>query len=303
MRKIAVVANWVMLAVLGISVVMLLVRYPARGGIAGVLPLLPYALALLAFNSAPNRALAGTGIFCNGALVVFGVIMIGGMAFGRMEEPWIVAVVAAVIILVSALNCLLLKWSWDRALTIARRAKQQPQRQETGALAASDPGARQASDVVDSDIRGLGGWLILVIIGLVLTPLQLGYVLLTTYWPLIRDGTWVVLTTPGTEAYHALWGPILIFELAGNSAVIILAVWTLASLLCQSRLTPRLAITLFGSGAVFVVADFFASELIPAVAAQDDPASLREMVRTIVTAAIWIPYFLVSERVKATFVR
>jgi Protein of unknown function (DUF2569) len=149
---------------------------------------------------------------------------------------------------------------------------------------------------------GIGGWLILVVIGLVVTPIRLTYLLMTTYVPIFRDGSWSQLTTPGMPAYHALWAPVLSFEIVGNMLILVLALVTLFCLIRKSRKTPKMAIALYGWAAVFVVIDSFVGNLIPAVAAQSDPASVKELMRSLIGAAIWIPYFLVSKRVKATFV-
>ena len=149
---------------------------------------------------------------------------------------------------------------------------------------------------------GIGGWLILVVIGLFVTPMRIAYMLITTHWPIFRDGAWDQLTTPGTPSYHALWGPFLVFEVVGNALSIVLGLTTLFYLLRKSHNAPKMAILWYGWGAVLVVIDSVAGNLIPAVAAQPDPASTKELMRALIGAAIWIPYFLVSKRVKATFV-
>lgn len=151
-------------------------------------------------------------------------------------------------------------------------------------------------------LKGIGGWLILVVIGLVVTPVRITYFMIANHWPVFRDGLWPVLTTPGTDAYHPLWAPLIIFEILGNLGSICLALVTLWLLARRSRRTPLLAITWLILGATFVVIDFFAADLIPAVAEQQDPENMKELVRSIVGVAIWVPYFLVSKRVKATFV-
>lgn len=149
---------------------------------------------------------------------------------------------------------------------------------------------------------GIGGWLILVVIGLVVTPMRIAYMLITTHWPIFRDGAWGQVTTPGTPSYHALWGPFIAFEVIGNILSIVLGLTTLFYLLRKSHNTPRMAILWYAFGAALVVTDFFAGNPIPAVAAQPDPAGTKELIRGLFGAAIWIPYFLVSKRVKATFV-
>lgn len=150
--------------------------------------------------------------------------------------------------------------------------------------------------------KGIGGWLVLVVIGLVVHPMLVGYFLMTAHWPLFRDGLWPVLTTPGTEAYHPLLAPLIIFEVVGNVVSMTLAFVTLWFLFRRSRHTPQLAIAWLIWGAAIVVIDNLVADRIPAIAAQQDTEGARELVRSIVNAAIWVPYFMVSRRVRATFV-
>jgi hypothetical protein len=150
--------------------------------------------------------------------------------------------------------------------------------------------------------RGLGGWLVLVAIGLFVTPIKIGVLLMGTLVPALQGDTWASLTTPGGEAYHPFWGPLLIMEFAGNAIFLFGALGLLVLFFTKSRHFPLAIIVFFLANLVFVPADFFLADLIPAVAKQADSSSLRELVRTTVSCLIWVPYFLVSKRVKATFV-
>ena len=153
------------------------------------------------------------------------------------------------------------------------------------------------------DLRGIRGWLILIVIGLVFSPLRIGLMLQKDFLPLFSDGTWEVLTSPSSEVYHRLWGPLIAFEIVGNLTTITLALFTLYFLFKRSRHTPKIAIAWLLIGLVFVVSDFFFAQMIPAIADQPaDPETSREITRSIVGAAIWVPYFLISKRVKATFI-
>lgn len=158
------------------------------------------------------------------------------------------------------------------------------------------------TDINSTSPKGIGGWLYLVILGLVISPVRIAYYLISTYWPIFRDGAWAELTTVGTAAYHPFWAPLLIFEIVGNLVSIALAIVTLVFLLKRSKYTPRLAITLYAWIAIFVIIDFFAANLIPALAAHPNSENTKELLRAIIYAGIWIPYFLVSKRVKATFI-
>ncbi|WP_158289074.1 DUF2569 domain-containing protein [Rubrivivax albus] len=153
------------------------------------------------------------------------------------------------------------------------------------------------------DPKGIAGWLILVVIGLVVSPLRTLHALYENHWLIIRDGIWPVLTTPGTEHYHPLWAPLFAFEVFANVGSVLLALIALALLLQKSRHAPRLAIVWLGWGVVFGVLDYVIAGQIPAVAEQSGSEAIRELSRSVAGAAIWIPYFLRSRRVKNTFVQ
>jgi hypothetical protein len=152
-------------------------------------------------------------------------------------------------------------------------------------------------------ISGIGGWLILPMLGLFFAPLKLGFLLLSTFVPIFTNGAWENLTTKGTQAYHPLWAPLLIIEIIGNSAFIVFAILLLILLFRKNYLFPKLMITFLAANLIFVVLDFFIADLIPAVAKESNSESVRELLRTILAAVIWIPYFIRSVRVKNTFCR
>ena len=156
----------------------------------------------------------------------------------------------------------------------------------------------------EQKLEGIGGWLILVLIGLVVSPIRIGMHAYQNFAPIFSDGTWEALTSPSSEAYHKLWAPLISFEIAGNIAIILLGLVTLYFFVTKSRHTPRVAIAWLLTGVVFVIGDFFLADLIPLIAAQPTGAdTIKEVARSLIGAAIWVPYFLVSKRVKATFVR
>ena len=127
MKKTAIVINWVMLALFGVAFFVLLVRFPARSGIGSLFPLLPYATALLAFKSAPNRRIAGVGIFINALLVVGGTVGLAASVAGKTDEPMVTGIVSVLLLAPAALNWLLLKWTWDRARAAAQSANKRLQ--------------------------------------------------------------------------------------------------------------------------------------------------------------------------------
>jgi len=152
------------------------------------------------------------------------------------------------------------------------------------------------------DLQGLGGWLILVGIGAVVGPFQLLFIMATLYLPIFSDGTWSALTTAGSEYYNALWAPILVGEIAFNTAMIAASFYLMYLFFSKQRNFPRLYIAIAVVSLVFIPIDaWFVSFVLPGEP-MFDPETAKEFARTAVVALIWIPYMLVSKRVKATFV-
>jgi len=60
---------------------------------------------------------------------------------------------------------------------------------------------QNAQNIEDNRLKGLGGWLILVGIGVVLSPIRLLGLIIQVYKPIFEDGTWEALTTVGSESY------------------------------------------------------------------------------------------------------
>ena len=151
-------------------------------------------------------------------------------------------------------------------------------------------------------LQGIRGWLVLPLLGLILSPFRIALSLYKDIWPLFSQGHWQILTSPTSDAYHPLWAPLIISELVGNVAIIIVGLIALWFFLRKSRLAPRWVISWLALILLLVVADYALANQIPAVAAQKDPETIKELARSVIGAAIWIPYFIVSKRVKATFV-
>ena len=153
-------------------------------------------------------------------------------------------------------------------------------------------------------VSGLGGWLLLVLFGLIVSPLRIGYFLYETYWPLYRDGAWQELVDLRSEFYNPDVAWLLGFEVVGNITAIIAALATLYLFCRKSRLTPRFAIAWFAGLFAFNLIDYvLVGRVSLLAAARDDFDAMRDLGLSAIRTGIWIPYFLKSKRVKATFIR
>ncbi len=155
----------------------------------------------------------------------------------------------------------------------------------------------------DTEPRGLGGWLILVAIGLTIAPLQLALELIQVNIQIFTAGYWSVLTDPSSEAYHPLWALLFVFETIGNLVLIAVAAAGMVLFFRRSSAFPKLMVSYYLGGLGFVALDLLASNFILEVAATDDVATIGAVIQSIATCVIWIPYMYRSRRVRNTFLQ
>ena len=153
----------------------------------------------------------------------------------------------------------------------------------------------------EKNLAGLRGWLALVGLGIILSPLRIVALVFPTYLKLFSNDSWEKLTTPGKQAYHPLWSSILVGEIAINCAFVF--VWLYIALLffLKKKVFPKWYIGIMMFALVFIVLDALAIKMVLPNEPLFDADSTKELVRTLIAVLIWVPYMLVSKRVKATF--
>jgi hypothetical protein len=159
------------------------------------------------------------------------------------------------------------------------------------------------NDYIPLGKAGLGGWLILVQIGLYFTIIMLFIQLFQYAVPALSAETWNVLTSKQSEFYHPLWGPVLIFETLYNVVLLVFCAYILIVFYGKRSVLPRLMIIFYSASLIIGIIDFIFLYQIPLARELGNEGSIRDIARSAITCAIWIPYFIKSERVHNTFVK
>lgn len=137
----------------------------------------------------------------------------------------------------------------------------------------------KAAQEVDDKLKGIGGWLILPAIGLVFG---------------IIIGTIEFFTLP------AYYDGLYKLELIVYLALLALTIYAAIKFFGKKKNAPKIMIILYS---VSLVASLFLFGVELSVGADEFAVETgKQLVRDIATAVIWIPYFSISKRVKATFV-
>jgi len=168
----------------------------------------------------------------------------------------------------------------------------------------ADSTAGHANSVVNPPVAKsptIGGWLVVVGIGLALGLLEnlsnLGYAISTT------RRVWTRLTNPGSSAYHPYWKTVLVYDVISAGLLVILNV--IAVILFRGKRRPFPKFMALGIPAVFLLSfgGYFLESFIPAAVATTAHAKeSHDMIIRFVAMHVWVPYFLLSKRVKQTFV-
>jgi hypothetical protein len=155
----------------------------------------------------------------------------------------------------------------------------------------------------EKNLEGIGGWLILVGLGIILSPLIVIAQTLPVYLKMFSDGSWVILTTPGTEAYNPLWAPILFGEMAINGGLVLAWIFIAFLFFSERKAFPKWYISILIFTLIFILIDGLAIKSVLPNEPVFNPDTTKKFARTLIVTLIWVPYMLVSKRVKATFVK
>jgi hypothetical protein len=146
-------------------------------------------------------------------------------------------------------------------------------------------------------LAGLGGWLILFQFGLWLGPIISAFILFQ-FGHVFNEAVWESMTSPGGSSYHPRYGVLIFFELFVNFLLFPIQIAAVVFFYQRRWIAPRVLIGMAVVVPIYHVADQLLSWGMP-----DIDSSPKEIISSLFRAAIWIPYFLVSRRVRATFVR
>lgn len=152
------------------------------------------------------------------------------------------------------------------------------------------------------NLEGIGGWLILLAIGIIITPIRI-VALMTTYPDIFSTSVWESLTKPETQAYNPLLASIVIGEIVINSGMVLAFIYTGYLFFSKRKLFIIWYICLAVFSLIFILLDALFIKLALPDEPVFDPEMVKELMRSAIAVFVWVPYLLCSKRVKATFIK
>jgi hypothetical protein len=155
----------------------------------------------------------------------------------------------------------------------------------------------------ESQLVGLGGWLIFIGLGLLIGGLRLLMDVNETYSSLFKSPASADLITPGSPTFNS---PVYYFIYSEVIMYVLLALFSFLLLVLffnKKRIFPTLYVVfLIGIPVLMAVDVIVASILFPSEQFLDSE-TIGMLIGSVIAASIWIAYMRRSRRVKLTFTR
>lgn len=156
-----------------------------------------------------------------------------------------------------------------------------------------------------TELRGLGGWLVLIAVGVTIAPFLNVVTDFNTFYTSFDAEAWSALTNSNSAAYNPYFASY--FSLGVIISVIIDAYlfYLMYLFYKESSSFPSLYIKLIFAVFIFIILDLVVASLIfPSLTTSDllDLPTIKGIFQSIFAILVWVPYMMKSVRVKNTFV-
>jgi hypothetical protein len=166
----------------------------------------------------------------------------------------------------------------------------------------SDDDSAGSMPATHSPYVGLGGWLVLPAVGIIIAPFIMLFTKLLPEIKLLRGGVWELLAIPGSDSYIPWWGPLFAAEMTINLGITVAWIFIAFLFFSKKKCFPMWYIGTMTFTLGFMVIDAIASKLAFPDLAAFDQNTVTVIAQQLVATLIWGRYMWVSRRVKATFV-
>ena len=154
-----------------------------------------------------------------------------------------------------------------------------------------------SNNEIESKISGLGGWLILFGFIVIIQPLIFLNSLIRDFLPVFNDGTMEILFNNLPEL-----GYFIYFEIFVIFATMIVSFFNIYLFFAKKKLFPKLIIIILLFTLFWIIIDAYIVAVITPNTDFFDEESIIAIITSTMKCVIWVPYVMVSKRVKNTFI-
>ncbi|KZS39339.1 hypothetical protein AWE51_12415 [Aquimarina aggregata] len=149
----------------------------------------------------------------------------------------------------------------------------------------------------------IGGWLILISIGLILTPFKVIFQLFNSYEDFFGNNTWNYIIQDHKNLNELFYSLLVLLELTYNIVLVVFSILLIILFFKRRNILPRLMIIFYVGTFLFLTFDsIIAFNLNTTLFTEAEKVqTFKEIGTSFIRSIIWVPYFLISKRVKSTF--
>jgi hypothetical protein len=114
---------------------------------------------------------------------------------------------------------------------------------------------KQSTAILENEPRGLGGWLVLVGIGTVISPFAQGLSLYRDSWLPLKDAAYVELMNPSSASFIPYLKSLVIFETVMSIILLLASIWMIYLYFAKHRLFPKVFLAVYAVTIVFSALD------------------------------------------------
>lgn len=150
--------------------------------------------------------------------------------------------------------------------------------------------------------KPIKGTLYFAMIAVVITPIMEINRYRQSVMPFSFDSIWLQISNPALDTYDYEWVRLVNFEFIGSIILILFSILLILLFMIKTRHFTKFIIIYFMIKIVFIAFLFYLRAIYrgPATPTLDEIKSIGAVL--VFVTGIWIPYFLLSERVNETFI-
>ena len=157
-------------------------------------------------------------------------------------------------------------------------------------------------DEIDK-LDGLEGWLLLVGLGVIATPIIMLINLVPMYMDIFDQRLLLLMLSPESGFYAPFLAVLMLVEMMVNVILFLAAIYLIYLFLSKHYKFPRFYIYFILVSLILLFVNAWLSSVLIPNQALFDEENTPEIIRSVIFTLIWVPYLIYSERVEDTFTR
>jgi hypothetical protein len=150
--------------------------------------------------------------------------------------------------------------------------------------------------------QSLGGMLIIAVLSFILTAIISITQITQTVLPFSFDKTWIIISDLSTNAYNQQWMRFVTFQFASTIFILVLSIVLLVFFVKQLKIFPVALVTYFMIRVLLLAFLFYFQTVVKGPPSPNFAEIVTGVFSSLAVAGAWIPYIMLSEKSRETFI-